>query len=216
MSTSAPVVREPQKSILEARSFRVNIGCGIDAPDAWYNIDNSPTILLSRVPLLQKLPATPAWPANVRRHNVLKGLPFPDGSVEVIYSSHTFEHFTYPQSVAVAKECFRVLKPQGILRVAVPDLEKMVQDYLADPAPLASHRFVDRLLLHKTWRDLLHPGAHHSQMFDRRSLLSMFAEAGFAGAEVSRFGDSAIPDILGIELESRSGESLYVEAVKRQ
>jgi SAM-dependent methyltransferase len=193
----------------------VNIGCGLDAPEGWYNIDNSPTILMSRVPGLQKLLRTPPWPRNVHRHNVLKGLPFADASVDFIYSSHTFEHFTYAQSLSVAKECFRVLKRGGILRIAVPDLGRIVQEYLADSTPTASHKFVDRLLLHHTWQDLLHSGSHHSQMFDRKSLAALFREAGFADPQVCDFGESGIPDILKLELESRRRESLYVEATKR-
>jgi hypothetical protein len=42
----------------------------------------------------------------------------------------------------------------------------------------------------------------------------MLREAGFASAEVSSFGNSRIPEIESIELESRRAESLYVECVK--
>jgi SAM-dependent methyltransferase len=196
-------------------SVRVNIGCGVDAPDGWYNIDNSPTIWMSRLPFGRRLFGTPAWPRSVRRHDVLKGLPFRGASVDFIYSSHTFEHFPYEQSLALTKECFRVLKSGGVLRIAVPDLGRMVRDYLTDSEAMASHRFVDRLLLRHTWQDLLHPGAHHCQMFDGRSLVSMFREAGFSDAHVSQFGDSQIPDVLKVELESRKSESLYVEGTKR-
>ncbi len=193
----------------------VNIGCGTDAAEGWYNIDNSPTIWLSRLPLGQRLFRTPAWPRSVHRHNVLQGLPFADASVDCIYSSHTFEHFTYPQSFALTRNCFRVLRPGGILRIVVPDLQKITRDYLADSSEMASHRFVERLLLRHTWQDLLHSGAHHCQMFDSRSLVAMLRDAGFVDARVSRFGESAIADIRNVELESRKAESLYVEAEKR-
>jgi predicted SAM-dependent methyltransferase len=192
----------------------VNIGCGTSAADGWYNIDNSPTIVMSRLPLVRRLLRTPAWPNNVHHRNVLKGLPFAEGRVDFIYSSHTFEHFTYEQSLALTKECLRVLKPGGILRIVVPDLARLVDDYLADPAPMASHRLIQRLLLGHTWRDLLHPGAHHSQMFDARSLIAMMREAGFKNPVRSCFGESLIPSVLSVELESRKSESLYVEAEK--
>ena len=192
----------------------VNIGCGTTAPEGWYNIDNSPTITLSRIPGVRRILHTPVWPRNVHRHNVLKGLPFADATVDFIYSSHTFEHFTYAESLALTKECFRVMKPQGVLRIVVPDLGSLVRDYLADSAPLASHRFIERLLLGHTWRDLLHPGAHHSQMFDARSLAAMVREAGFSDPKVSRFGESSIPNVLVVESEDRRRESLYVEVEK--
>ena len=214
MSTVATQSRVP--ALRPGAALRVNIGCGLDAPEGWYNIDNSPTIWLSRLPWVRRILKTPAWPRNVHHHDVLKGLPFADASVDAIYSSHTFEHFTYEQSLGLAKECRRVLKTGGMLRLAVPDLERMVRDYLSDGAALASHRFVDRLLLRHSWRDLLHPGAHHCQMFDGRSLTAMLQKAGFECARVSLFGESHIPSVMEVELESRKRESLYVEAEKRE
>lgn len=195
-------------------SLKINIGSGLSGAEGWYNIDNSPTVLLSRIPFGRKLFRTPPWPRDVHRHDVKKGLPFADESVVYIYSSHTFEHFTYSDSLAIAKECFRVLRFKGVLRIAVPDLRFLVNEYLRDERALASHRFLERLALSHTFRDLVHPGANHSQMFDERSLTHMLKEAGFAKPEVRRFMSSRIPDIARIELDERKHESLYVEAEK--
>jgi predicted SAM-dependent methyltransferase len=198
-----------------ASELKLNIGCGTSGIPGWVNIDNSPTILLSRLPFGRRIFRTPDWPSDVRRADVRKRIPFSDSSVSYIYSSHTFEHFTYEESLAVAKECFRVLKSGGILRIVVPDLDNIVRDYLADTSnPKASHRFIGRLLLTGNVRDLLHPGAHHKQMFDAASLVHLLREAGFASPAVSAFGSSRIPDIAEIELESRRSESLYVESVR--
>jgi SAM-dependent methyltransferase len=212
---SSPVQYDTKALRVSQTDLCVNIGCGTSVADGWYNIDNSPTIVLSRLPFVQGLFRIPDWPRNVHRHDVLKGLPFEDGSVTYIYSSHTFEHFTYEQSLALTKECFRVLRPGGILRIVVPDLRRLVDDYLADPAPMASHRFIGRLLLGHTWRDFLHAGAHHSQMFDSCSLIFMLRESGFDSAHECEFGESLIPNLAKVELESRKAESLYAEAEKR-
>ncbi|MGD0792413.1 MAG: methyltransferase domain-containing protein [Terriglobales bacterium] len=195
--------------------LKLNIGCGTSGIEGWVNIDNSPSILLSRLPLGRRIFRTPDWPRGVRRADVRKRIPFPDSSVSCIYSSHTFEHFTYEESRAVARECFRVLRPGGILRIVVPDLGILVRDYLADTAdPMASHKFVSRLLLTTSVRDIVHAGAHHKQMFDARSLAHMLQEAGFPVPELSTFGRSRIDEIAEIELESRRSESLYVEATR--
>ena len=194
--------------------LKVNIGSGLSGAAGWYNIDNSPTILVSRLPLGSRLFRLPAWPRDVHRHDVKKGLPFADQSASFIYSSHTFEHFTWEESLAVAKECFRVLRPGGLLRIVVPDLGLIVREYLQDSDPLASHRFLGRLSLRHTVHDLIHPGANHSQMFDERSLIHLLQRAGFAMPEVSGFMQSRIPDIARIELEVRKQESLYVESLK--
>ncbi len=193
---------------------KVNIGCGLSGVEGWYNIDNSPTITLSRLPFGRKLFGFPRWPRDVRRRDATKGLPFETGSVRYIYSSHTFEHFTYAASLRLAQECFRVLERGGVLRVAVPDLKRMAQWYLRDESALASHRFLERLSLNHGIRDLLHPGANHAQMFDERSLRHLLQEAGFTQPQAMQFRHSAIPDVIEIELEQRKNESVYVEAQK--
>ena len=207
------VSRDPNMN--GAAELKLNIGCGTAGIAGWVNIDNSPSILLSRLPFGRRIFRTPDWPGDVRRADVRKRIPFPDSSVSCIYSSHTFEHFTYEESRAVARECFRVLRPGGILRIVVPDLEILVRDYLSDHSdPLASHNFVSRLLLTASLRDIVHAGAHHKQMFDARSLAHMLQEAGFLAPERRVFGSSRIVNIEEIELESRRSESLYVETVR--
>ena len=216
MSTVAQPVANLSQPAQAVLGVCVNFGCGIDAPEGWQNFDNSPTIWLSRLPLGRRIFRTPPWPPNVRRHDVRKGLPFADGTVDCVYCSHVFQLFTRSESVAIARECLRVLKPGGVFRIAVPDLQKMVRDYLADPAPMASHRFIERLLLRHTWQDVIHPGAHGSQMFDSKSLVAVLQEAGFADPRVREFGNSGIPNILEVELASRKRETLYVEAEKSE
>ena len=54
---------------------------------------------------------------------------FEDCSAELIYSSHSFEYFDRIQAVDVLKEWRRVLKPGGILRLAVPDFDKLIEVY---------------------------------------------------------------------------------------
>jgi SAM-dependent methyltransferase len=204
----------PKTGKIKTDEIKINIGSGLSGIRGWRNLDNSPTITLSRIPVLNRLLKTPDWPRDVQRYDVRKGLRFADGSVRYIYSSHTFEHFTPAESLAVAKECFRVLEPQGILRIVVPDLELIAREYLADPSPLAAQNFLSRLSLHHSVHDVVHPGSNHSQMFDGKALVHLLREAGFAQAAVSEYKKSAIPEIDQIELEVRRAESLYVEACK--
>jgi SAM-dependent methyltransferase len=199
---------------MPSQEIKINIGCGLSGISGWHNLDNSPTITASRVPVLNRILKTPAWPPDVQRYDVRKGLRFADDSVRYIYSSHTFEHFTYAESLAIAKDCRRVLMPGGILRIVVPDLELIAREYLADASPLAAQTFISRLSLNHSLQDVIHPGSNHSQMFDRRILPHMLREAGFDDVEVSSYGKSGIAEIAQLDLEVRSNESLYVEAKK--
>lgn len=90
---------------------RLNLGCGRKYHSAWINIDLE------------------GDGKNVRGHNLLKGIPFKDNEFDVVYHSHLLEHFSKDDGCTFLKECLRVLKPGGIIRIAVPDLEQIVNQY---------------------------------------------------------------------------------------
>jgi predicted SAM-dependent methyltransferase len=67
---------------------------------------------------------------EVVRHNLLQGIPFPDGSFDAVYSSHVLEHFRKEDGKRIVRECHRVLRRGGVVRIAVPDLEQICRLYL--------------------------------------------------------------------------------------
>lgn len=91
----------------------LNLGCGQRFHPDWMNID-----------FVSSSPA-------VRAYDLRKGIPLADESCDVVYHSHVLEHFGRRQGAFFIGECFRVLKPGGILRVVVPDLEALAKQYLA-------------------------------------------------------------------------------------
>jgi len=91
---------------------KLNIGCGQRLAQGWINVD-----FHSENP-------------QVRRVNLLGRLPFEDGSMDAVYSSHVLEHFTPETAKKLLKECHRVLKHGGILRTVVPDLENICREYV--------------------------------------------------------------------------------------
>jgi predicted SAM-dependent methyltransferase len=91
----------------------LNLGCGQQYHNDWTNID------------FYKSP-------NIIDHNLLKGIPFIDNEFDVVYHSHLLEHFSKSDGEKFIKECFRVLKPGGIIRIAVPDLEEIVKNYFVN------------------------------------------------------------------------------------
>lgn len=55
--------------------------------------------------------------------------PFDDNSFDYIFSEHQIEHLNYMQGLIMLKECFRVLKPDGKIRITTPDLESFINLY---------------------------------------------------------------------------------------
>lgn len=54
---------------------------------------------------------------------------FPDDSAELIYASHVLEYFDLQEGEAVLREWARILAPQGVLRIAVPDFPALIKVY---------------------------------------------------------------------------------------
>jgi predicted SAM-dependent methyltransferase len=63
----------------------------------------------------------------VRECNVVEGVPLPDASCDAVYNAAVLEHLTPAQAERFLRECHRLLKSGGVLRVGVPDLEQIVR-----------------------------------------------------------------------------------------
>lgn len=70
-------------------------------------------------------------PVDLLRGERAYPLAAADGSVDEIRASHVLEHFSHTQVGAVLADWVRALKPGGLLRVAVPDFERIASAYLA-------------------------------------------------------------------------------------
>ena len=57
-------------------------------------------------------------------------MPLKDNSSSVVYSYHFFEHIPRQSSQDFLKECFRILKPNGVIRLVLPDFENIARTYL--------------------------------------------------------------------------------------
>ncbi|HSW65485.1 MAG TPA: methyltransferase domain-containing protein, partial [Dissulfurispiraceae bacterium] len=90
----------------------LNLGCGQRYHSGWTNVDFK------------------ANSCEVIAHDLGKGLPFDSNSFNVVYHSHLLEHFSKEYAFTFLKNCFRVLKSGGIIRVVVPDLETIARLYL--------------------------------------------------------------------------------------
>ncbi|GAG95470.1 unnamed protein product, partial [marine sediment metagenome] len=50
------------------------------------------------------------------------GIPLPDNSCIEIIASHIIEHFDENETIEIMDECWRVLKPNGVLKITSPDI----------------------------------------------------------------------------------------------
>ena len=227
-----------------ADTLILNLGCGTRTSAACVNIDWSIHLRLKRWHLAwlagsERRQKIDAMAANVVVHDLTKGIPAASGSVDAVYHSHVLEHIDRAGAPGFMREILRVLKPDGIQRIVVPDLELLARQYLehfgeaghddrvaemieqmvrgeaygtSTQRPL--RRRVERLVL----GDARKRGEAHRWMYDRTSLAGLLTQTGFAEIEVASSDVSAIPgwneiglDLLEDGTPYKPG-SLYMEA----
>jgi len=97
---------------------------------------------------------------------------FRDGYSDLVYACHVLEHIRYTALRKTLWEWRRILKPGGILRLSVPDFEKIVRIYES------SDRDIDSILgpLMGGQRDEYNV---HYSVFNHRYLTDTLIEVGF-------------------------------------
>ncbi|AUN95712.1 class I SAM-dependent methyltransferase [Pseudazoarcus pumilus] len=145
-------------------------------------------------------------------HDLRWGIPLPNNSVDFIYSSHTLEHIPYPHQNPFLVECVRVLKPGGIISLAVPNASLYVDAYVSrrpfrDPSSLYKPAAVNTGSHLDQLNYIAYMGGEHHYLFDEQNLQNTLKLAGFYDVRLRPF-DSAI------DHAERDFESIYVEGRK--
>lgn len=157
----------------------LNIGCELVRPgDPWINVDVEPRAPAHNF-VQWDLTHTP-W-------------PWEDNSVDGILASHVFEHFDAIQLQKVVGQCYRVLKPDGALRISVPDASYFRQVHAHDSRAHAADIFGEPLQhpFYETfmgWALFLHNG--HYQVFTEDSMWCTLVNREYEGV---RTGESFLP-----------------------
>ncbi len=213
---------------------RVNVGCGQSPISGWRNFDNSLSLRISKISFLPKLLRALGileegqyhFIQFARSHEIeygdaAKGLPIPDGSVDVLYSSHMLEHLDRTEADIFLEEAYRILRVGGIIRFAVPDLKKHVEQYIksgeADAFLEATLLCVPRpRTIAQRLRVIVAGARHHQWMYDGASLSKLLEKHGFVKSQILQAGETHIENYEPLDLNERASESVYVEADKRQ
>jgi hypothetical protein len=212
--------------------IRINIGCGLSPTPGWANFDNSLSVRIAHWPVIPSVLARfgflgpqsaklteMAQCGSVRFARATARIPCVAGSAAVVYSSHMIEHLDRAEARAFLTEVKRVLRPGGVVRIAAPDLGRLVSDYVAtgdaDWFVAGSHLGLDRPAGLKGWVKWAVVGPrHHLWMYDGESLTRLLRETGFTDAAVVPAGTTTITNPGLLDLRERASESVYAEAVR--
>jgi predicted SAM-dependent methyltransferase len=179
--------------------MRLHLGCGQRYIPGFFHVDVSPAPHVDRVGKVEDLGFLPAE------------------SVELIYASHVLEHFGRHEYPGVLAEWYRVLRPGGLLRLAVPDFEACARLYCEGRLPAGLSEIVG--LISGGQRDAYDV---HKMVFDERSLNSALRSIGFrevrrwdwrttGHADVDDYSQAYLPHM---DKEHGTLVSLNLEALK--
>jgi SAM-dependent methyltransferase len=174
----------------------MNIGCGPCCTPGWLNADRHPGEGID-------------LECDIRR-----GVPLPEETFDYIVGMHLLQDLPYPDILPALKELRRLLKPDGVLRLGLPDLDKALEAYLR-----RDHRYfyvpdsdaVD--LGAKLITQIIWYGSVRTPM-TYGFVQELIVRAGFREARRCPFGETRGPYRDIVALDNRERESLFVEAVR--
>lgn len=177
--------------------YRLHLGCGTVRFEGWLNIDIGSN-------KAKDLELDITWP-----------LPFESDSCEYIYTEHMLEHLDVDQGLNFLRECYRVLKPGGVIRIAIPSLDILIKrsyegnwndaDWLKWPEFQYIKSRAEMLnIAFRSWG--------HKWLYDREELHRRLQEAGFTNVVDCNWQKSDHHELEG--RETRKDSLLICEATK--
>lgn len=151
---------------------KLQFGCGSNQLEGWQNYDRDLD--------LEKLP-----------------LPFRNESADFILLEHTLEHFTMRHAWLLIEDFYRILKPGGAVRIAVPDVERIWFKFTpayGEAVKVGGHGDGS---LTSSVRAAVHEHGHLSVW--NQSLLAVFLSCAGFKIQPQRPGKSAHPALVGVE-----------------
>ena len=195
---------------------KLHLGCFDQVLNGWINTDITPHIFLSRIPGMAFLLFKIAFLSKqryeqdkqgvfraIRYLNVTKRFPYADDTFDYVFSSHLLEHLYAYQAIFCLNEIFHILKKGGLVRIALPDLDRIVKNY----NPQRPEHFLEAVFEAKQKHD---KNKHHWH-YNEISLTKLLREAGFSKIYRCKFREGNCADVTLID---NRPESLFVEAIK--
>jgi predicted SAM-dependent methyltransferase len=193
---------------------KLHVGCGKHILSGWLNADN----------YLQD-PSLPVYCFDASQK-----FPFAEGTFAYVFSEHMIEHISYSAGLLMLRECLRVLKPHGVLRLSTPDLDFLLDLRRADKSPLQREyiRWAaetntpnipdptnETFLINNFVRDW-----GHTFIYDEKTLMHSLQLAGFSQLRKCDLQESYVECLRNLENEMRMPpgflrlESIVIEATK--
>ncbi len=193
IATDALRPRERRRAqSLTATPLRLHLGSAGSVKEGWVNVD------------LAGHPTELAW-------NLLRPLPFQDGTADAVFHEHVLEHFPLSDGLRLIDDSFRILRPGGVLRVGVPDAGAYAHSYTRGGEGIIKRVRPGRPTPMMALAEIFYSHGHR-WMYDGETLAYVMSAAGFTNVAERPFGESAISP--APDSASRRDETVYVEGTR--
>jgi hypothetical protein len=198
---------------------KLQIGCGFNVIPGWLNTDLNSGNGVAYLDAAQKY-------------------SLPDSSFDFVFSEHLFEHLTLSQELQMLAECFRIMKKNGVIRIAVPCMDFLFAIY-SDPKKEIHRKYIEwamekvpalresnKLVKEKDFREIyvinnFFRDWGHQTIHTFDSIKNVLEKAGFSQVSRKEVGKSTYPEFCDMERhgkiipeEFNLLETMVVEAVK--
>ena len=185
---------------------KLQVGCGLNFLAEWLNAD--------------------AMYGDIYL-NAIKKLPFEESSLNFVFCEHFLEHLSLDDGIRFLKDCHRVLKSSGVIRIATPDLERIIDLYFDKNKFVGRQEYAHKILgnpslspcvlfnnITRFWG--------HKFCYDKEFIKAILIKVGFANIVFCESGRSNHNELCDVERHGRnwgiswldSAETLIVEASK--
>lgn len=195
--------------------LRVHYGCGDKVGESWLNFDASPMLKVERLPLIGGVlhwlagGGTP-FPRGVRYGNIIERPLVPEGTAKAVFASHVLEHLSLKDARTALLNTYRMLAPDGVFRLIVPDLRTRAELYLrelesGDPEAASNFMRYSLLGLEERPRGLIRTvrrafsGSSHLWMWDAVAMRAELERCRFERIRECRLGDADDPAFAELE-----------------
>lgn len=168
---------------------KLHLACGSNRMPGWANVDLE-------------------GPSSVIKLDLTRPLPSRTDAMSAIYCEHFIEHIERDAAIRLLEECHRTLRPGGILRLSIPNLQVLIAEYQAG----RTGYWTDMHWTPGSACQLINEGMRlwgHRFLFDAAELESVLRSAGFAQVQACGWQESEHEALRKLECRPYHGELIY-------
>ena len=212
INSEAEINAVVEKKVNANEKIMLNLGCGSDIRDCWINIDEFSNEFLNNNLTKKQMD-------KIVKFDCSKGLPLKENTVDIIYSSHFFEHLTPSCAMNLFKDSYRCLKIGGIFRIALPNVIKTIKNVVNNTITEQEKTFMipDRTMFKIEGIDnnidylnySIYQWYEHKYIYNAQKVIEIMQYIGFKDVKEVSFNPE-----YDIDSEIRKAGSFYVEGTK--